>query len=483
MAGSIVRCGIVLLVCLMITPDLADAQARRNGRNARGGQGQRGGRGQDAPDAPTSAPAAPANPLIVKLLEGYGWKAELDKVGVGPVPSSLSAKFSQWVKDHPGMIRGAVVAQFIAPEGGRRGARTAPLKFDARGILSDGAPYHLKVQVDGEGVTNADAPAAGSYTPGTYYVISGATDEHPIGMDTQRAPNQRERYGVALTLEYEQASITAYDPAKPLAAAKEATPAAKPDATPAADRPDVLVLVHPLHRDWIPALQEWGQPTQAGAFINAGSAPPKLRFEAGTAPANFKKWMYALVLDQLLDDDPTPLGPVSKLSYTLYYRAADNAKPTTLLQGTISGIVTRGTPNAFLRGLIGGSIGHDMKVALGERVYGNDAGTPLITGDQRRHERAHRVQIINQNGAQFAQFPLENKLPVPIGVSLTASELRQVPAGWTFDSRTASTDRVVLDPGEKMTLTVPLKRFDGVVPEAATAFAIISDSRLAPYEN
>lgn len=55
-------------------PDMADAQARRNGHG-----GQRGGRGQD--DAPATAPAAVPNPRIIKLIEGYGWQKELDKIG------------------------------------------------------------------------------------------------------------------------------------------------------------------------------------------------------------------------------------------------------------------------------------------------------------------------------------------------------------------------------------------------------------------
>jgi hypothetical protein len=71
---------------------------------------------------------------------------------------------------------------------------------------------------------------------------------------------------------------------------------------------------------------------------------------------------------------------------------------------------------------------------------------------------------------------------VAIGVTLTTGQLRQVPAGWTFDSMTASTDRVTLAPGEKLELTVPIKKLDGIIPEAAVAYGTIIDNRVAPFE-
>jgi hypothetical protein len=393
----------VLLLCLGLMPSIVDAQARRNGRNGRGGQAQRGGRGQDEPE--TAPVDWPDNPLVTGLLEGYGWQAELSKVGVGPAPASLHAKFNEWINRHHGQIRGSVIVAYVAPAGGRRGARNAAtLDFESRGVLSDGAAYHLMVEVEADGVTNPDAPAKGAYEPGKLYVISGSTDDHPIGQDYPRGQAPGEKPGVGLTLSYETASIKVYEAPKPPAAGSAPKPAAvnpaptaKANVVPIADRPDFLILVHPSHRDWIPSLQESAQPKQPFVLITTETskgvvAPPKVRFDSGTSATSFKNWMYALVLNQLLDDEPNPLGPVSKLSYTLYYRASEKDKPATLVQGTISGIVTRGAPYGFLRGMIGDRIGHDIKVALGERVYGRDAGTPLTTGVELRHQIAHHVQ-------------------------------------------------------------------------------------------
>jgi hypothetical protein len=488
MAGAIVRGVIVVLLGSIFISNSAFAQPRRNGRNGRPNQGP-AERRQDNEVAPVTAPIEPPNPLVTKLLEGYGWQDELSKVGPGPSPASLRAKFDQWVKQHSGPIRGSVVAAFVPASKGSGDGKT--LNFESRGTLSDGARYHLMVEVQADGVTNADAPAKGAYVPGKLYVISGATDGHPIGEDYPRGPRPGAKPGVGLTLEYDAASIKVYDPPKqpPAPAGKpapeNAAPAAKANVVPVADRPDVLLLVHPSNRNWIPTLQEWAQPKVAmGLFTTKDEkgvvAAAKVRVDAGTSPANFKKWMYALVLDQLVDDQPMALGPVSKLSYTLYYRADEKDRPTMLVQGTINGIVTRGTPNGFVRGLVSGQIHHDIAVALGEKVYGRDAGRPLINGGQSRREIAHRVQISKVNAQDIVTFPLENKFPMPIGVTLTVSRVRQVPTGWTFDDTTASTDRITLEPGEKYELKVPVKEFE-VTVESAVAYAIFMDERLMPY--
>jgi hypothetical protein len=206
--------------------------------------------------------------------------------------------------------------------------------------------------------------------------------------------------------------------------------------------------------------------------------------DVGASAEKFKGWMYAIVLDALAADEVTPLGPTSRVSYTLYFRGDDQAKPAVLLSGTASGIVTRGRPGEFVKRLLLGAVAYDISIGLAEKVFGGGGGSAMITGDRRRPAMAYPVRVAGNNANPEAVFALNNRLSVPLSVNIEFGPVAPDVKGLRFDRNVPEimTDFTEVDAGEKKTIHVQVKPPLVGRDLMATATAAILDPRVAAYE-
>lgn len=491
---------LALILCILIVPASAAGQARRRGATNRGGA---------APQPPTDQVATIENPWAIELLGQLEWAQALAISNERQRSAAIEPLLAAYGRKEPKRRTGTLAVSFSsylpAPNSSSRTALTAI--FESHGQLPDGAPYHVIARVRlTEAVSNgtdqvalnkaAMAKAENVFQPGTLYLISGSVDASPAGQDSPsqgtvkvaepRPPAVAVNFNFSIRPDIKPYDAAAFAAAEPMARAI-ARAGDKP--APAAQRSDVLVLVPPAHREWASILSDSAQPTQL-SLINTiddeGQAvPAKLRIDAGAQPTQFKKWIYAFVLDSPQPDDPTKLGTTSRMDYALYYRAGDQDAPLLLVRGTVSDIADLpGRPNEFVHTLFSGALAADLSRALAAKVYADGTPTSLILGDKRRREMVYPVHIITLNGQKTAAFALDNHLPVPVEVCLKLGKIRPSPVEslWDWQDPTFTTARVLLRSGEKQTFNVPITPSMVADPGFSSAAAFINDSRVKPIE-
>ena len=254
-----------------------------------------------------------------------------------------------------------------------------------------------------------------------------------------------------------------------------------------AEPSEVVVLAHPYFKGWAKQLSD--NVKEKGFVIGPSDAPPptlftpgKVRLELGTSVKAVKEWNYLIQLG---------VPRVTKrleVPCAIFYRKSAQASPVVIAQMNLSaeGRDAEATRDLFCKHLLN-QVANFLQYRLAFKILTSQPVTWTVRGLERVDSTgtAHvlfPLEILKEKEGPVAAINLHNRLPFKVGIQLSLHPYKESSIVRTYTT-VPGEKLLLLEAGEKRTLTVPLAKLDGLVPSWATMETLrILDPNVLPHK-